>query len=156
MDNVDFLLVAVRWVHIFAAIAAGGGGLFMLVALHPAAQQLDEATRDGFLAKVRSAYTKVVIISIVGLLASGFYNYLAVKAPKLGEDVRGLYHGLMGAKMLMAFAVFFLSSALAGRSKAFEKIRANSGLWLKVNVLLVALIVLLGAILGMIPKTGGS
>jgi len=126
----------------------------MLVALHPAAQQLDEATRDGFLAKVRSAFTKVVILSIVGLLASGFYNYLAVTRHQ--HDGQPLYHALMGTKILLAFGVFFLSSALAGRSKAFEKLRANAGLWLKVNVFLVAVIVLLGAILRAMPQVAAS
>jgi len=151
MGDINFGLVAVRWVHIFAAIAAGGGGLFMLVALHPAAIQLDEATRATFLAKVRKSFTIVVMLSILGLIASGFYNYLAVTRHQHQGEGQGIYHMLMGIKIMLAFGVFFLSSALAGRSKGLQKIRAKSALWLKVNILLIGLIVLLGAILRAMP-----
>ena len=154
MGDINFGLVAIRWVHIFAAIAAGGGGLFMLVALHPAAQQLDEQTRTPLLSRVRKSFTMVVMLSILGLLASGFYNYLAITRHQHPEQP--LYHALMGTKILLAFGVFFLSSALTGRSKAFDKLRANAGLWLKINVFLVAIIVLLGAILRDLPATAAS
>ena len=47
----------------------------------------------------------------------------------------------MGMKILLAMAVFFLASALSGRSKALEGIRRNAALWLVINILLAAVIV---------------
>ena len=43
--------------------------------------------------------------------------------------------------MLLALAVFFIASALVGRSATFEKLRQNRAKWMGLIVLLSALIV---------------
>jgi hypothetical protein len=53
----------------------------------------------------------------------------------------GLYHALVGTKILLALGVFFIASVLVGRSAAFESWRADRAKWLKVMVLLAAIIV---------------
>lgn len=151
MDQINFLNVGIRWIHIFSAIAAGGGAMFMLMALRPAAAQLDEQNRTALLEHVRKGFVKVVMISILGLIVSGFYNYLVVFRPK--HEGQPLYHALMGVKILLALIIFFLSSALTGRAKAFNKLRENAGMWLTINVVLIAIVVLLGAILKAIPES---
>jgi hypothetical protein len=72
-------------------------------------------------------------------LVSGFYNYLVVLAPQHKGDK--LYHALMGTKILLALVIFFLSSALVGRSKAFAGMRANPKLWQTVILALAAVVI---------------
>ena len=72
------------------------------------------------------------------LLLSGLFNYMQ-QIPKHKGD--GLYHALLGTKMLLALVVFFIASALVGRSAAFEKMRQNRATWMGLIVLLSALIV---------------
>jgi hypothetical protein len=74
------------------------------------------------------------------LLVTGFYNYLAVK-----HEPR--YHMLMGIKILLAFGVFFLASALTGRSAGLAGIRRDAPKWLGILIGLAALIVAIGGYL---------
>src|SRR5262249_3406376 len=75
------------------------------------------------------------------LLLTGFYNYLVVTMPNHKGD--SLYHMLIGIKILLALAVFFLASVLVGRAPAFEKLRQHRKTWLGVVILLAALIVVI-------------
>ena len=77
------------------------------------------------------------------LLISGFYNYIRA-IPKHKGD--GLYHGLLGTKIILAFGVFFLASALVGRSKSFEPLRQARKKWLTITIVLATLVVLLGGV----------
>ena len=52
-----------------------------------------------------------------------------------------LYNILFGIKVVLALAVFFLASAMTGRSEALAKFRENLKLWITVNLLLGILIV---------------
>lgn len=79
-----------------------------------------------------------VHIGIVLFLVSGFYNFI-LQIPKHKGD--GLYHALIGTKILLAFAVFFFASALVGRSKSFDGMRKNAKFWQLVIILLAAVIV---------------
>jgi hypothetical protein len=72
------------------------------------------------------------------LLISGFYNYFKAMPNHKGD---GLYHALIGTKIILAFVVFFFASVLVGRSKGTQKFRDNSGKWMAVVLVLSALIV---------------
>ncbi len=48
--------------------------------------------------------------------------------------------------MLLAFVLFFLASVLVGRSAAFEAMRKNREKWLKLVVLIAAVIVSLSGV----------
>ena len=101
-----------------------------------------------------NTWKKFVHAGITLFLLSGFYNYLVVQIPKHKGD--GLYHGLMGAKMMLAFGIFFLASALVGRSKSFEGMRKNAKLWQLVIIILAAIIVGISGYLKMAgPKLVG-
>jgi hypothetical protein len=78
-------------------------------------------------------------------LASGFYNYLVVSAPKHPHDKA--YHALMGVKIITAFVVFFLASVLVGRSARFESLRRDRKKWLLVLIVLAFAIVLISSFL---------
>ncbi len=146
MNIVDLIM---RWLHITGAIVAAGGSIFALFALMPAMQSLPDEFRTDLHERIRRRFVMLFMASVVALLVSGFYNYLRNEVP--AHEGHGLYHGLMGLKILLAFAVFFVGSALTGRAPAFAGIRQNRKRWLSVNILMVLVIVALAAVLRGMP-----
>lgn len=128
-----------RWTHIGTAIVLVGGLVFLRFVLAPAAAQLPDEAHAKLKELVLNTWKKFVHAGIALFLLSGFYNYLVVQAPSHKGDK--LYHALMGTKILLALIVFFLSSALVGRSKAFAAMRSNPKLWQGVIVVLAAVII---------------
>jgi uncharacterized membrane protein len=139
MDELLSLKVLSRWIHIGTVIVLVGGSVFLRFVLLPAASQLSEDQHDRLRELVMSKWRKFAGIGIGLLLLSGFYNYVVVSAPLHKGD--GLYAGLLGTKIILAFVVFFLVSALTGRSKRLAGIRDNSSRWLSITILLAAIIV---------------
>lgn len=130
-----------RWIHILSAVALMGGAIFAVVAVIPTLAGVNEETRKQIKAGIRGRWAKVVHLGIALLLASGFYNYLAVAAPKLQADTKGHYHMLMGIKILIALAVFFFASVLAGKSPKFEAMRQQDRKWLTITLVLAVVVV---------------
>ncbi len=134
----EYLSVLSRIAHVATAIVLVGGTVFMRFVLMPAAKELPEAEHDQLRQRLMSRWKRVVHGGIALLLLSGLFNYMQ-QIPKHKGD--GLYHALLGTKMLLALVVFFIASALVGRSAAFEKMRQNRATWMGLIVLLSALIV---------------
>jgi len=139
-----------RIVHVSTAITLVGGSVFTLWVLIPAAKTLSEEAHAELAGKIRDRWKRFVHIGVTLFLISGFYNYFQAIPSHKGD---GLYHGLLGAKMLLAFGVFFLAAALVGRSRALEPIRANREFWLRILILLAVVIV---AISGYVKVREGS
>lgn len=150
MDNIDWLNVIARIAHVFAAIMAVGGAVFACCVMIPAGQALPEDQRRLLHEKARGHFARIVMISIALLLVSGFFNFIRNELP--AHKGQGLYHGLIGVKIILAFAVFFIASALTGRSRAFEKMRRNRVKWLGLNITLGFVIVCISAVLRAIPE----
>ncbi len=151
MENLNWIDVALRWMHILAAVAAGGGTLFARLALLPAIDEsLAPDQRQALHASVRRRWSKVVAASIAFLLISGLINF--INAVKL-YDLPKLYHPLFGIKFLLALVVFFIASVLAGRSSLADKFRQNARKWLTINAVLVVVIVLISGVLRTAEKT---
>lgn len=127
-----------RFGHVGTAIVLAGGSAFALYVLLPAAAQLEDSQHQLLRGAVNQRWKKFVHAGILLLLITGFYNYFQ-QMPKHKGD--GLYHGLIGTKMILAFVIFFIASALVGRSAAFEGMRQNRKKWLSIIVLLAAIIV---------------
>ncbi|MCG8405517.1 MAG: hypothetical protein MI923_10005 [Phycisphaerales bacterium] len=151
MGDINVLSVLMRWLHISGAVVAVGGSVFALIALLPAMRGLSDEIRSDLHEAIRKRFAMLFMISVTALLVSGFYNYLLNEIPQHKGD--GLYHGLMGAKILLAFVVFFLGSALVGRAAAFEGIRRRRKRWMTVNILLALIIIALAALLRAMPNT---
>ncbi len=137
-----------RWAHILAAITAVGGTIYVRYALLPSVATLPDEQRRTLVEALRSRWSKAVMISIVFLLASGLYNFIVIARSlnTSGEAMQGIkpmYHALFGVKFLLALGIFFIASALVGRSAAFEKVRANAKRWATVNVVLAVVLVCL-------------
>jgi uncharacterized membrane protein len=127
-----------RIVHVGSAITLVGGAVFTLFVLMPAAKQLSEESHDKLAAAVNGRWKQFVHTGILLFLISGFYNYIRAIPSHQGD---GLYHALVGTKILLSMAVFFIASALVGRSEKLETIRGKRATWLKILVLLAATIV---------------
>lgn len=130
--------VASRLIHVLTAIVLLGGSTFMLLVVLPTLQSSDEETRSKIASGLRGIWKRYVHAGIALFLISGFYNYFKAMPQHKGD---GLYHALVGTKIILALAVFFLASALVGRSAAFEGMRTNSSKWLKILCLLGIVIV---------------
>lgn len=144
---VDRIVVDIlsRWLHVIFAIVLLGGGIFIRFVLQPAAAELPEDQHAALHGRVIARWKRLVMITIGLLLLSGLYNYIFVMIPKHKGD--GLYHGLMGGKMILAFVVFFLVSALTGKSAGLQKIRDNARLWTSITVVLGLVIVMIAGFL---------
>ena len=141
----EALDIVSRVVHVATAIVVLGGSIFTRFVLMPAATQLPEEEQQALRGRIMDTWRVVVMIGIVLFLASGFYNYLVVSLPEHRGDT--LYNALMGIKILLAFGIFFLASALTGRAAAFERIRQNAKLWLGITILLGVLVVVIAGYL---------
>lgn len=149
--ELDWVGILLRWLHVTAAICAAGGAIFARLVALPALGTLPTESRSALHEEMRRRFMKLVMASIAVLLLTGFFNYLVYQVPV--HKGQPLYHGLMGLKILLAFAVFFLASALTGRSPAMQWIRDRRSFYLGWNVVLALAVVLLGAVLRSIPHS---
>lgn len=138
MDTTQLIDTISRIVHVGTAITLVGGSVFMAFVLLPISEQLTDEEHAKLRVGVIGRWKKFVHIGVVLFIVSGFYNFARMVPLHKGDS---LYHALVGTKVLLAFGVFFIAEALVGKSKAFEKMRQNRGTWLKVLVLLAAVIV---------------
>lgn len=128
-----------RLLHVTTAIVLLGGSIFVRFVLHPAATSvLNAEEHERLRGAVRDRWKRVVHAGIGLLLLSGLYNYMKARGLHPGDT---LYHALLGTKMLLALVVFFLASALVGRSKAFDGLRRRQPLVLSLIVTLSLVIV---------------
>lgn len=127
-----------RIVHVGTAITLIGGSVFTLYVLLPATKTLSEDAHRQFAAAINGRWKRFIHGGILLFLLSGFYNYFRAIPDHRGD---GLYHALLGTKMLLAFAIFFFASVLVGRSARTQPMRENKAKWLRVIVLLAVVIV---------------
>ena len=142
--NLFGLDVLSRVVHIATAITLVGGSIFMAIAMIPSLEVIPNEQRAAFVSAVRDRWKRYVHGGIGLFLLSGFYNYFRA-IPKHQGD--GLYHALLGTKMLLAFVIFFLASVMVGRSAKFESWRQNPSMVLRVMIILAVLIVAMSGFL---------
>ena len=143
------LSLVLRWMHIVPAVVAGGAAVFARLALLPALATLPEVERGRVKETIDRRWRIVVMTCITLLVASGIANFVLYQAP--AHKGQALYHALFGIKFLAALVVFFLASALSGRSAALAPIRANSRLYAGIAAALVLVILLLSGVLRSIP-----
>jgi hypothetical protein len=86
------------------------------------------------------------MVCVTLILVSGLANFALFQAPS--HKGQPLYHALFGIKFLAALVVFFLASALTGRSASLAPIRANARFWAGVAATLVIVIVAISASCG--------
>jgi uncharacterized membrane protein len=149
----EFPFLLNRWFHLAAVIVAVGGTVFVRFVLHPA---LKSALTDDAAQSLRETlfrrWGRVLHVCITILIVTGTYNAI-VQLPR-HPAVTGhapVYHIVFGVKLVLALGLFFIATALTGRSRTFEGMRKKRPLWLAVSIALAAAIVLLSNILKNLP-----
>jgi len=137
MDN-EILILVFRWLHLVPATILVGGTIFLRCAYRPSEPSSEQSEN------VRRRWAKLVMLSVALLLLSGLYNtaWISIK-----YELPGHYHMLLGVKILLALAVFFLVSVLSGRSDLAAKFRNKEAMWLNVTVFLAVAVVMLGGVM---------
>lgn len=152
MEPEYLLMLVARWLHILSAALAIGVPIFMRFVLMPARQKLEESQRAVLHEAIMARWRIFVHAMIVVFLATGFWTYLGVARWKsFPDDLKSRYHMLLGIKILIALAMFFISSALAGRSAALAGMRAKAKMWVGVLILLGLAIVGISGVLRFMP-----
>ncbi len=134
MDTELFLPLISRWAHIGCAIVLIGGSAFMWLVLQPVLKEESSDLHD----RIRNRWKKFVHPGVVIFLVSGLYNYIRAVPVHKGD---GLYHALVGTKMLLALVVFALASILVGNKPGTQAIRDDARKWLGITLLLALVIV---------------
>ncbi len=127
-----------RVVHVSTAIVLVGGSVFTLLVLMPAARSISQEAHDALAKALNGRWKRFVHAGILLFLVSGFYNYFQAIGQHKGD---GLYHGLLGTKMLLAFLIFFIASALVGKSAKLEPMRRARAKWLTIMVIAATIVV---------------
>lgn len=130
--------VVSRVVHIATAIMLLGGSLYNLLLVQPLLDAQSDVERQKLSSNLTAQWKRFVHLGILLFLVTGFYNYVRAMPSHKGD---GLYHALIGTKILLALGVFFLASALVGRSEKLQALRSGSGWALKLLCLLGLIIV---------------
>ncbi len=144
MEPTFVLDVLSRIFHVGTAIVLAGGSVYTLLVLLPALRTLDLTTKQMVVGGVTRYWKPFVMGGTLLLLVTGFYNYFRQMPLHKGD---GLYHALIGIKMILAFGIFFMAAALVGRSPKLQSMRDNRVRWLGLIVLSAALIVAISGIL---------
>lgn len=144
MDTMQIVSLLMRWMHILSAIALMGGTIFMRFALHPALSAVEQKQQDALKTAVRRHWAKWVMATSGFLLLSGIVNIVMFSKAK---EIVPPYHAVVGVKMLLALAIFFIASLLVGRSANADKFRQKAVLWMNVNLALAVVVVCIGGFL---------
>jgi len=101
----DIFRVAIRWLHLVAAVAWVGGSLFYLLALQPAIK--------GGGAEIDRRFRDVVQLSILTLLVTG----AVITFDRLQLEPGPSYAITLGVKIALAIWMFLLAQDLASRGR---------------------------------------
>jgi hypothetical protein len=148
MNYLDLIL---RWLHIYSVIALVGGIFFWRFVWYPATCMLAENEREDVAAAMRRPWSRIVAVSSGLLFVTGLVN--AVRIIQRYEFPSETYHVLVGVKLVLALAVFYISAVLAGRSSTAQRFRQNASFWLTLNTLLAVLLVGIGGFMKMTDRT---
>jgi uncharacterized membrane protein len=146
------LLLILRYMHILGAIMLMGGTIFMRFALAPTVATLDGGAKADLHEKVRSRWSKFVMLAAALLLISGLGN-MGLASQYEFQPIFGLsYNMVVGIKFLLAIPIFLFASFLAGRSATAKKFQDKAVFWMNVNLALALVMVLIGGLLKFVGR----
>jgi uncharacterized membrane protein len=142
----DYLAVVLRFIHIMAAMAAGGAILFHWLAVTPALKTTAGDMRSGIASAIANRWRGVVYTMILLLLATGLTTFLVYRVPYYREHPqKAIYHGVFGVKLLAALLLFHGATVLTLSGPKGEKYRAKAAGRLAFMAFLLVIIVAAGA-----------
>lgn len=148
----EYVLVALRWVHVLSVVTLVGGLIFQCCVLLPGLKVLSDEQRTALREAMRGTWAKCVMVTAGLILLSGIVN-IGITFPRTDfGGPKGLYHGLVGLKLLLAFVILYIASLLSGRSAAAHRFREKEGMWLNVVVFLGIIAICVGGVMRFIPR----
>jgi putative copper export protein len=124
MDVLDWILVAIRWIHALAAVAWVGGGIFYVLVLRPSRKQAgdgDSRERDATAQEFRSLVnTAIGVLLLTGVILS--VSRLTASAATIP------YMAVLAVKIVLALYMFYTVRFLRRRSYP-EIAPADQGRW---------------------------
>jgi len=123
----------------------------MRFVLLPTLSNEEEFVRQRIQQSLRKRWAKLVALGILFLLVSGIYTIVTTITgfKKISVELPGYYHLVFAIKFLLALIIFFIASAMAGKSPGTEPMRQKPKLWLTINVALAIVVVCLSGTLRM-------
>ncbi len=153
MENIDFLLLLTRWMHVSAALVAVGGAVFLRWVLLPGAKEtLEDNVHERLRASVIKRWKKIVHLCVAVLLLTGGFNFYYLVLRTGIEPMP--YHAIFTLKVLAAVFVFIIAIALTGSNPVAAGMREQSAKWLGVLSALALVVVLLSGLLGQLRAAG--
>ncbi|MCH8252193.1 MAG: hypothetical protein IID36_07050 [Planctomycetes bacterium] len=147
--DLDVAPLISRWLHLVGVIIAIGGAACLRFAVLPALKTIsNEDERQRVHEVLRARWARVVQVSIALIFLTGAANFLLLALPPKVEPMP--YHAIFGLKFFAAMFIFFIASALVGKSPGFAGIRAKREKWLTILLLTAAVVVLVSLSLGYI------
>ena len=142
LPTMAILDVLMRFLHIVSAVIAVGGAFLMLIAVPAGLKLIDDATkREEVLLRIRRVFKMFVHPAILFLLISGIYNTIRLWPTYKLNMAR--HHAFWGPHLVLGLLVMGIAFwLLAGHS-----LRKNHRRWLKINVTLMLVTILLASTL---------
>lgn len=138
------LSLAVRFLHVAAAMTWIGGMLFIALVLVPVTRGLDDVALRRRLVQATGRRFRVVgWIALAVLVATGFVN-LALRPELLGVARFWVKAALVAAALLLSAVHDFVLGPRAGRPDLHPKARAQASWLARVEIVVVLAIVALG------------
>ncbi len=151
----ELIALVVRWLHILAATVTVGTPIFIRFVVLPALAKDASYTRER--EAIAARWRMLIYVSMAVFLATGLWNYLGVaRWREFDPAIQGRYHMLLGIKLLLALGLFFVLSALAGRSAKLAFIRDNAKTWFTLALSLGIMIVALSGCLRQFQKPAAA
>lgn len=147
MESIDWVQICFRWLHIGGVIILVGGTFFLVALLAPVATKLPAEEHNQLREGLIRRWKIVVHVGITVILLSGLVALI-----KFAPTATTAWHMLMGIKFLLAMVVFFIASALVGRSKGLEPIRKHRKFWMPLNLAVAAIIIMIAGTLRFLPS----
>ncbi len=124
-----------------------GGVTFALWALMPSMGGIDPETAGKLMGEVVRLFGRMIWIVIALLVLTGIWMIVVVAAAGVPQP---LYHSILGIKVILALAIFFIAYGVLAPVKALESMRQNRKRWMVINIHLIAVVFFLGVWLGRI------
>jgi len=147
--SLDYAVLCSRWLHFAAAIVAVGGAIFMRFVLLPGANEsLSSDSHEALRESIRRRWSRILMACIALLLLTGGLNFVMLALPPKIKPMP--YHAIFGVKLLAALFIFFIASALAGRSPGLAAMRAARKKWLGILIITAGFVILLSGVLSQV------
>lgn len=149
LDGMYWAKLASRVLHTSFGAVLLGGMVYMRLMFARSAETASDAAAVCFNDR-RALWARSVALATVVLIASGLFNFITIT--RANEKLPSAYHILFGIKFLVAFGVFFIAAAIAGRKPLAERMRQKMRMWLNLGIVLALIVFALGAVMRSFEK----